>query len=124
MGIFLLHIYIWTVSNYVRKENWFGDKISLFVAGCDRKSDVTRQNPFSGFLTRSDTKLTVQPQKMARDLKFQIEEVEGLYYLCCKNKGADQLRSLICAFVFAYAKIRFSHDTAQMYRVIQALLAF
>ena len=35
----------------------------------------------------------VQPQKMARGLKFGIEEVEGLYYPCRENKGADQLRS-------------------------------
>ena len=35
---------------------------------------------------------TVQSQKRARDLKFRIKEVEGLYYLCSENKGADQLR--------------------------------
>ena len=29
---------------------------------------------------------------MARCLKFRIYEVEGLYYLCSENKGADQLR--------------------------------
>ena len=29
---------------------------------------------------------------MARGLKFPIKEVEGLYYLCSENKGADQLR--------------------------------
>ena len=28
----------------------------------------------------------------ARNLKFQIKEVEGLYYPCSENKGADQLR--------------------------------
>ena len=28
---------------------------------------------------------------MARGLKFRILEVEGLYYLCSENKGADQL---------------------------------
>ena len=33
----------------------------------------------------------VQPQKMARGLKFWIKKEEGLYYLCCENKGADQL---------------------------------
>ena len=33
----------------------------------------------------------VQPQEMARILKFLISEVEGLYYLCSENKGADQL---------------------------------
>ena len=25
-------------------------------------------------------------------MKFHIKEVEGLYYLCSENKGADQLR--------------------------------
>ena len=30
--------------------------------------------------------------KMARGLKFHIYEVEGLYYPCSENKGADQLR--------------------------------
>ena len=29
---------------------------------------------------------------MARCLKFRIWEVEGLYYICSENKGADQLR--------------------------------
>ena len=29
---------------------------------------------------------------MARGLKFRIKKVEGLYYLCSENKGADQLR--------------------------------
>ena len=29
---------------------------------------------------------------MARDLKFRIQKVEGLYYPCSENKGADQLR--------------------------------
>ena len=38
--------------------------------------------------------------------------------MCSKNKDADQLcgtAQLICVFVFAYAKSRFSHDAAQMY---------
>ena len=60
----------------------------------------------------------VQPQEMARGLKFCIKEVEGLYYPCSKNKGDDQLcgyrkadlrlcfrtAKLISAFVFAHAK--------------------
>ena len=31
--------------------------------------------------------------KMARGLKFRIQEVEGLCYQCSESKGADQLRS-------------------------------
>ena len=46
----------------------------------------------SGFPTRPDTNRAVQSQKMARGLKFRIQEEEGLYYLCSENKGADQLR--------------------------------
>ena len=42
-----------------------------------------------------------------------MKDVEGLYYLCSENRGADKLAvtaQLICVFVFAYAKSRFSHD--------------
>ena len=46
-------------------------------------------NLSSGFSTRSIKNWAIQPQKMARGLKFQIQEVEGLYYLCRENKGAD-----------------------------------
>ena len=34
---------------------------------------------------------------MARGLKFRIYEVEGLYYQCSKNKGADKLHSYCTA---------------------------
>ena len=57
--------------------------------------NVTRKP--SGFLIRSNTNRAVQPQKMARGLKFRIYEEEGLYYLCSENKGADQLRSYCAA---------------------------
>ena len=49
---------------------------------------VLRKPVFGG----SDTNRAVQPQKMAGGLKFRIKKVEGLYYLCSENKGADQLR--------------------------------
>ena len=68
----------------------------------------------------SDTNQAVDPQRVARGLNFQIQEVEGLYYPCSENKGADQLAvtaQLIWAFVFAYVKIRFSHDAAHMYSI-------
>ena len=44
------------------------------------------------FPNRSDTNRAVQSQKTARSMKFCIYEVEGLYYPCSENKGADQLR--------------------------------
>ena len=50
-----------------------------------------------GVPARSDTNRAAQPQKIARDLKFRILKVEGLYYLCGENKGADQLRSYCAA---------------------------
>ena len=50
------------------------------------------RKPLFGFPTWSDTNQAVQLQKMARGLKFRIEKVEVLYYLCSENKGADQLR--------------------------------
>ena len=52
-----------------------------------------QENRSWGFPTRSDTNQPVQSQKQARSLKFGILEEEKLYYLCSKNKGADQLRS-------------------------------
>ena len=44
-----------------------------------------------------DTNRAVQLQKMARGLKIRIKEVEGLYYPCSDNKGADQLHSYCAA---------------------------
>ena len=64
------------------------------------------------FLTRSDTNQAIQPQKMARGLKFRIQKAEGLYYLCtCSEKkmlnSCAVIAQLICgAFIFAYAKSR------------------
>ena len=46
-------------------------------------------NLSSGFPTRSGKIRTVQLQKMARGPKFGGKEVEGLYYSCSENKGAD-----------------------------------
>ena len=43
------------------------------------------------FLTWSNTNQAVQLQKLARGLKFPILKVDGLFYLCSENKGADQL---------------------------------
>ena len=49
-----------------------------------------REKLSSGFPTRSYTNWAAHPQKIARDLQFWFKEVEGLYYLCNENKGADQ----------------------------------
>ena len=58
---------------------------------CDKTNHlslVMRKTTF-WFPTWSDTNQAVQLQKMARGLKFQTYKVEGLYYLCSENKGAD-----------------------------------
>ena len=68
--------------------------------------------------TWSDTNRAVQSQKMARGLKFWIWKVEGSYYLCSENKGADPLRGYreadlhLCFRI--YAKCWFSHDAAHI----------
>ena len=62
---------------------------------------------------RCDTNRHVQSQKIG-SLKFRDEV---LYHLCSKNKDADQLcttAQLICVFIFAKAKIWFSHDATHM----------
>ena len=70
---------------------------------------MTHENLSSGLPNRSDTNWAVKPM-MARGFKIQIWKVDGLYYLCSENKGADQLHrcaavpvQLIYFFVFAYA---------------------
>ena len=57
------------------------------------------------FLNRSDTNQAVQSQKTARSMKFCILEVEGLYYPCSENKGADQLRGNRSASLFSHLQI-------------------
>ena len=69
-------------------------KNSCFNGGTISYHKMSRfmRKPTFWFPTRSDTNQAVQLQKMARGFKFWIQKVEGLYYLCSKNKGADQLR--------------------------------
>ena len=74
------------------------------------------RNRSSGFPPRSHTTRAVQSRNMARGLKFRIQEVEGLYYPCSENEGADQLRGYheadlrLCFRVCK--KTVFSHDAA------------
>ena len=63
------------------------------------------RKPVFGFTTRCGTNRAARPQKIARGLKFPIEKVEGLYYLCGENKGADQLRSYCAADLRLYFRI-------------------
>ena len=50
-------------------------------------------------MTTFDTNEAVHPQKMDRSLKFWIKEVEGSYFLCRENKGADQLPGYLPLFM-------------------------
>ena len=64
---------------------------------------------------------------MVRGLKFRIKEVEGFNYFA-KTKVLISCRcvqliivQLICTFVFAHAKSRFSHDISQLYQIDNVL---
>ena len=79
----------------------------------------------------TQTKLCVQSQKMTSGLKFRIQKVKGLYYLCRKTKGRALIScaitaQVVCIFVFAYAKTRYffssgsqcwyiSHEPSSLY---------
>ena len=61
-----------------------------------------------------------QTGKIIRGLKFQIQEIEELFYCVAKTKALISFAvttKLICVFVFAYARSRFSHDTTQILSV-------
>ena len=98
-------------ARYVVQFDFILNTNSYFLRcsfSCSLMSRVMRKPAF-WFPTWSHTNQAVQPQKMARGLKFRIEEVEGLYYmyLCSENKSLMSCAvtaQLICAFVFAYAK--------------------
>ena len=56
---------------------------------------------------------------MVRGLEFQFRKKRGCtIYVAIKIKDVVT-RQLICAFVFAYAEIRFSHDGAHMSLVVR-----
>ena len=63
---------------------------------------------------------------MARGLNLPILEEEGLYYLCNKNKGADQLCSHRAAdlCLFHMQKVGFSLDATQFIFTIVYELVF
>ena len=66
-----------------------GGSTHVLLTGIIRKQS-TQDHQMCKVTNSSNTNQAVQPQKMARNLKFQIMEVEGLYLLCSKNKGVDQ----------------------------------
>ena len=62
-----------------------------------------------GFPTRPDTNRDVQLQKLAKGLKFRTD----CTIFIAKTKALISC-AVTCAFVFAYAKSRFSHEAAHM----------
>ena len=87
MSIHSIHFYGNSQKNNPSHKNNPSDitKYASYMSHVMRK-------PMLWFPTWSDTNQAVQLKKMARGLKFRIQKVEGLYYLCSENKGADQLR--------------------------------
>ena len=81
---FFLLPFIWVLLFFLQPAN-FNSIIDEWASLWEKQS--------SGFQIRSDSYRAVQPQKIARGLKFWIYKEEGLYNLCSENKGADQLRS-------------------------------
>ena len=57
------------------------------------KSELRHEQSCLRVPTRSDTNRAVQPQKMARGLKFQIKEVEGEVISEEKPFGSDRIRT-------------------------------
>ena len=73
---------------------------------------VLREKLSSGFLTRSDTNLPVQPMKMVRGLKFRLLGVGKLNHLRSKKRAlfsCGVTAQLICIFIFAYAESKVSN---------------
>ena len=79
------------------------------------------RKPTFWFPTWSDTNQAVQLQKIARGLEFRIKKVEGSYYLCSENKGADQLRGsreadLRLCFHICKTLVFSQHGSNQLYK--------
>ena len=79
------------------------------------------RKPVFGFLTWYDTNQPVQSKKMAKSLEFRIyRKKRDCTIYVAKTKALISFgvtAKLICVFVFAYAKGRFSHDAAHMISV-------
>ena len=92
---------IWLISskpNEPRDEKiclldfWSGETEGRWLDTQHFGMSLVVRKPVFG-VSRSHTNRSLQPHKIAKGLKFRIKKVEGLYYLCSKNKGAYQLHS-------------------------------
>ena len=57
---------------------------------------------------------------MARDLNFRIQKVEGLYYPCSENKGADQL----CGYRTADLRLCFRINNKPVFSCFGIIMAY
>ena len=78
------------INKMIRKFQVFAQHFSDFMTNrefiCGSRLDMNLivRRPVLGFLTRSDTKLAVQPQKLAGGLKFWIKGSRGIELLKTK----------------------------------------
>ena len=75
------------------------------------------QREKTGLPTRSDTNRAIKSQKMDRSLKFRVKKKMDRTIYVVKTKtliSCAVTAQLICFFVFANAKIRFSHDAVHI----------
>ena len=74
--------------NIKRGKSWYGNKNDYSFILLHKIIRVMLQEP-----GMTQTRLYSHRRwlKMAKGWKFWIKEVEGLYYPCSENKGADQL---------------------------------
>ena len=77
------------------------------------------ENLYSWFPARSDTNKAVQPQRMAgetRNFVFRKKRDRTIFVAETKAMiSCTIIAQLICVFVFAYKKSRFSHEAAHSY---------
>ena len=79
-----------------------------------------RENLSPVFPTRSGINRALQPQKVARGLKFRFRKLRDCPIYVMKTKAPISCivtKQLICAFVSAYVKRMFSHVGTQMNQI-------
>ena len=103
-------------KNYFSLAQYSQNNTSCSMQAKQQQMSPHAKNLSLGFPTSFDTSQTVQPQKMARGLKFLVDEVEGLHYLAKTETliSCAVTVQLICTFVFTYAKSRYSNDAAHI----------
>ena len=112
---------MWICIKFCFVHNKLKAEIACFVMQRPNHYDNIKQNmiyetpPTPQPPTKSDKNRAVQPKKKARDLKFRFRKYVLFAYAKTQALISFTVTAqLICVFVFAYAKSRFSHDRAHM----------